>query len=615
MTKHRIVRREADLAKTDLPDDLHPVLRRVYAARGVTNPDEIDHRLGHMLSPMALGGMGLACALLETAIREDARIVIVGDFDCDGATGTAVAVRGLRLLGARHVEFAVPNRMRHGYGLSPALLDELLPQRPQLLVTVDNGIAAHAGIAAAREQGIAVIVTDHHLPGTTLPPADAIVNPNLIDVDGCAHAAGDSICSDCSEQIRLNRNFPSRALAGVGVMFYLLLALRARMFPGKSGQEDRKTTALRPDLSALLDLVAIGTVADLVPLDRNNRILVQAGLKRIRAGRCCVGVKALLSAGKVDRKRISAADLGFRVAPRINAAGRLDDMRLGIVCLLTDDQARAHEYACMLDSINIERRQVQVDMLEQAEALVRKWRDQNVQSEMPHGVVLFDDQWHPGVVGLVASKLRETLNRPVIACAPGMATSGLAADGGIAADAEIKASGRSVTGFHLRDALAEVDARHPGLIQRFGGHAMAAGLSFKRDSLAEFAAAFDKVVRERIAPESLQAVIFSDGTLKAEDFRLDLAQCLRQAGPWGQAFPEPAFDDQFEIVDWKVVGETHLRMTLRHPDAPQPLPAMMFGGYAGQKPPQHVRVVFHLDVNEWKGTRSLQLLVRHLQPV
>lgn len=572
--QHRITRRVVPAIAGDWPESIHPVLRRVYAMRGITSPVDIEHKLAVLLAPQMLGGIDRACEMLEAAIREGARIVIVGDFDCDGATGTAVAVRGLRLLGARHVDYSVPNRMRHGYGLSRAIVEELLPRKPDLLITVDNGVAAHDGVAAAKAHGIRVIVTDHHLPGAFLPDADAIVNPNL---------DGDP--------------FPSKALAGVGVMFYLLLALRSRL-----RESGRFATTAEPDLSTLLDLVALGTVADLVPLDRNNRILVEAGLKRIRAGRACAGIAALLATGRRDATRVVASDLGFAVGPRINAAGRLEDMTLGIECLLTDDLGRAHELAERLSAINAERRELQDGMTAQAQAEVDKWISKRGVDGLPHGVVLFDPDWHHGVVGLVASKLKESLHRPVIACAPADSHSG-----------EIKASGRSISGFHLRDALAEVDARHPGLITRFGGHAMAAGLSLNRADMENFGAAFDAVARKHLAPEMLDAVIATDGELGASDFTLDLAQQLRYAGPWGQGFAEPAFDGEFTIDSWRVVGERHLKLKLRQPDGGELLDAIAFGAYAGEPPPMRMRTVYTLDVNEWNGRLSLQLLIRHLE--
>ena len=598
MNSPRVERRAVPEVAHDWPAQMHPVLRRVYAARGVISPAEIEHKLTALLPPQALGGVERACALLEAAIREDARIVVVGDFDCDGATGTAVAVRGLRWLGAREVGYAVPNRLRHGYGLSPAIVEELLPRKPEVLVTVDNGVAANAGVAAAKAHGMRVVVTDHHLPGATLPEADAIVNPNLCAFERCAH--GRALCEPCAQDARRNSEFPSKALAGVGVMFYLLLALRARL-RGRGWFAERAIP--EPDLSELLDLVALGTVADLVPLDRNNRILVEAGLRRIRAGRANAGIQALLAAGKRDPARAVVGDLGFAVGPRLNAAGRLEDMTLGIECLLTDDANRAAELAGVLSAINAERRELQGGMTAQAQAEVEKWIYARGAGALPHGVVLFDPDWHHGVVGLVASRLKESLHRPVIACAP-------ATDG----TDELKGSGRSIPGFHLRDALAEVDACHPGLIRRFGGHAMAAGLSLQRAGLEAFGAAFDAVVRSRLTPELLDAVVLTDGELDAADFSLDLARQLRYEGPWGQAFPEPEFEGDFAVESWKVVGERHLKIRLRRADLANALDAIAFNGYAGEAPPLRVRAVFQLDVNEWNGRQSLQLLIRHMEP-
>ena len=547
MKAARIERRPVIETAMDWPDSIHPVLRRVYAARGITRFDQIEHRLASLLSPKLLGGLERACELIAAAIQGDQRIIIVGDFDADGATGTAVAVRGLRMLGAREVDYAVPNRFIHGYGLSVAIIDELVPLKPHLIITVDNGIVAHAGVAAARAHGMRVIVTDHHLPAATLPDADAIVNPNV---------HGDE--------------FPSKALAGVGVMFYLLLAVRAFL-------RERGWFAQRaePYLSSLLDLVALGTVADLVPLDYNNRILIDAGIRRIRSRRGCAGIEALIEAGKRDPKRIVASDLGFAIAPRINAAGRLEDMRIGIECLLTDDISRARQLAETLSSINTERQGMQAAMVEQAEAAVDAWMSREG-GALPCGVLLFDEDWHHGIVGLVASKLKDKLQRPVIACAP-------------AENGEIKASGRSISGFHLRDALAEVDARQPGLLHRFGGHAMAAGLTMHRDHLETLARLFDDVARERIAPELFDAILLSDGELCGDDFKLDLAEQLRFGGPWGQAFPEPLFDGNFAVDSWRVMGEAHLRFNLRCDGFSAPLEAVMFNCYAGGAPPNRFR--------------------------
>ncbi len=569
MTPVRIERRSLPAESCAWPGGMHPVLRRVYAARGISDAARIEHRLTTLLPP-SFGGIDRATELLHVAIREDRRIIIVGDFDADGATGTAVAVRGLRMLGARNVDFAVPNRFVHGYGLSARLVDEISPERADLIVTVDNGIAAHAGIARARELGIQVIVTDHHLPGATLPDADAIVNPNV---------SGDP--------------FPSKALAGVGVMFYLLLATRARMRAGGA------FAAEEPDLSSLLDLVALGTVADLVPLDENNRTLVSAGLKRIRAGRAVWGIRALLEVAKRDPARIVATDLAFAVAPRINAAGRLDDMRIGIECLLADDPLSARDFAEKLSAINSERRDLQSAMVEQAEAAVAAWLSASG-DELPCGVVLFDDAWHHGIVGLVASRLKDSLRRPVVACAP-------------ADDGEVKASGRSIAGFHLRDALAAIDARSPGLLRRFGGHAMAAGLSIHRDGLREFADAFAGVAKERIAPEQFDAVLLTDGELAPDDFHLELAELLRSGGPWGQAFPEPLFDGVFVVDECRPMGESHLRMTLRCDGRRTSIDAVMFNTRIDRMSAR-IRAAYSLDINEWNGARKLRLLLAHVEP-
>lgn len=574
MRSWRIERRSPLLPAGDWSSAIHPVLQRIFAARGIACAQDVEHRLARLVSPQQLGGMERACELLEQALREQRRIVIVGDFDADGATGTTVAVRGLRLLGALHVDYRVPNRFTHGYGLSPALVEELLPQRPDLIVTVDNGVAAHAGVDAANAHGIAVIVTDHHLPGDSLPAAAALVNPNH---DGDA--------------------FPSKALAGVGVVFYVLLALRARL-------RDHGWFAQRaePDLSTLLDLVALGTVADLVPLDYNNRVLVEAGLRRIRARQACAGMLALIEASKRTPETLCASDLGFALGPRINAAGRMDDMRLGIECLLCDEPGRARELADRLSAINAERRELQAQMVEQGEATVAQYLARYGAATLPVGVVLFEPDWHVGVIGLVASKLKERLHRPVIACAP-------ADEDG----EEIKASGRSIAGFHLRDALAEVDAKNPGLLMRFGGHTMAAGLSLSAGRLAEFAAEFDAVARRRLDASLLEPVLHTDGCLAAHEYDLELARQLRFAGPWGQAFPEPLFDDEFRLVNWKLMGQTHLRLTLQHAQRREPLEAVMFGGYAGSPPPQRLRAAFQLSIDEWNGRERLRLLIRHIE--
>lgn len=594
-----IRRRDRGEAAISWPSDLHPLLARVYAVRGVVPTDLAHTRLADLAAPTDLGGIERACELLADAMARDQHICVVGDFDCDGATGTAVAVRGLRLLGARHVGYRVPNRARDGYGLSASLVASLVGPAPGLIVTVDNGIASHAGVAAAHARGMRVVVTDHHLPGPTLPDADAIVNPNVTQFDACGQAGAQP--DPRMEAARMNAAFPSKALAGVGVMFYLLLALRAHL--RASGVFVARGVA-EPDLSLLLDLVALGTVADLVPLDGNNRILVEAGLKRIRAGRCCVGVAALCSVAGRDMTRIVASDLGFALGPRINAAGRLDDMGVGIECLLSDDPTRALMLAGQLSSINAQRQDLQLTMVEQAEAMVAGFLDRHRSDTLPHGVVLYEPDWHPGVVGLVASKLKERLNRPVVACAP-------AEEG----SSELRGSARSIAGFHLRDALADVDAAYPGLITRFGGHAMAAGLTIPIANLARFATEFDAAAHRRLDADMLEQCVWSDGELDRGDFTLDVAQVLRYAAPWGQGFAEPAFDNVFDVESWRAVGERHLKLRLRLAGGSEPFDAIMFNAVEMMPPPSRLRAVYQLDLNEWNGRVRLQLLVRHIEAI
>lgn len=555
---------------------LHPVVARVLAARGVTDPEAARLALRDLLPPQALGGIDGAVALLQQAIDEGWRIRVVGDFDCDGATGSAVAVRGLRLLGAKAVEFDVPHRMRHGYGLSAELVAEWEPPDPQLVVTVDNGISSLAGVAAARARGMRVLITDHHLPGPELPAADAIVNPNL---------TGDP--------------FPSKSLAGVGVMFYLLLALRARL-----RELGRYTDCAEPDLASLLDLVALGTVADLVPLDRNNRVLVAAGLSRMRRGQLCEGLRALAEVAGRQPEKLTAADLGFALGPRINAAGRLEDMRLGIRCLITDDPAEARESALQLHSINAERRERQQSMLDEAEAALAGAGDQLLRGEV--GITLFSPGWHAGVVGLVASKMKDRLHRPVIAFAPAdeSGESGL-----------LRGSARSIEGFHVRDALADVAAASPGLIDRFGGHAMAAGLTLSRSGLDAFSLAFDAVASRALGAEALRAEIITDGELQASDISRDLAEALIAAGPFGQAFPEPSFDGEFEVGEWRVVGERHLKLSVRPGNGGPYCSAIHFGGWQGEPPPPRLHLVYQLALDDFRDRRSVQLLVRDCWPI
>ena len=549
------------------PDNVSPLLQRLYAARGATLIEQAQPRLAHLLPPDTLGGLDAATALLVEAIAADRHIVVVGDFDCDGATACAVGVRGLRLLGARRVSHAVPNRMVHGYGLSPALVEEIAALHPDVLVTVDHGIACHAGIAAAKARGWQVLVTDHHLPGDTLPVADVIVNPNQ---------RGDP--------------FPSKALAGVGVMFYVLLALRRRL----RGQG--ALAASEPDLTVLLDLVAVGTVADLVPLDANNRALVSAGLRRLRAGQGCAGLRALIDVAQRDPRCLSASDIGFAIAPRLNAAGRLEDMTLGIECLLTDDLGQAREIAATLNEINGERRAVQQQMTEEADAALA--RVALAEAAVPMSICLYDAHWHPGVIGLVASKVKEQLHRPVIAFAPSEPGS-----------QTLRGSARSIPGFHIRDALAAVAARAPGLIERFGGHAMAAGMSLQAESLPAFEQVFNEVAAAMLTPEMLQAEVLSDGELQRSEFSRASAESLRDGGPWGQGFPEPQFDGEFAVLGWRVVGERHLKLELGH--AGLRLNAIHFGGWSGTPPPEQVRIAYRLEPDDYRGGQAVQLVIVH----
>jgi single-stranded-DNA-specific exonuclease len=550
------------------PERIPPLLRRLYAARGAPRHGQALPPL-RALPPPDMAGIDAATALLDQAIAADRHVVVVGDFDCDGATACAVGVRGLRLLGARRVTPAVADRAVHGYGLSPGLVEDLAPLRPDLLLTVDHGIACHAGIAAARARGWQVLVTDHHLPAATLPDADAIVNPNL---PGC--------------------RFPSKALAGVGVVFYLLLALRARQ-----RRAGRYPAGDEPDLAVLLDLVAVGTIADLVPLDACNRALVAAGLRRLRAGRGCAGLVALAEAGGRQPALLTAADVGFALAPRLNAAGRLQDMALGIECLLSDDPVQARAIAASLDAVNRERRALQQRMTEAAEAALARVV---LEGPPPAAACLFDPDWHPGVVGLVASRIKDRLHRPVVAFAP-------AEPGG----AMLRGSARSIPGFHVRDALAAVAAARPGLVERFGGHAMAAGLSLPLESLPDFAAAFQAHAQAMLGPEQLRAELWTDGELAPQEFDHAVACALRDGGPWGQGFPEPVFDGEFEVARWRRVAERHLRLDLRI--AGRILPAIEFGGWNGTPPPARVRIAYRLEPDDYRGGDAVQLVVVHRQ--
>ncbi|MDR7023082.1 single-stranded-DNA-specific exonuclease RecJ [Pseudomonas peli] len=558
-----------------LPDlgALPPLLTRLYAARGVQSAAELDKGLARLIPYQQLKGMDTAVDLLVLGLQQGQRMLIVGDFDADGATASTVGVLGLRMLGAAHVDYLVPNRFEYGYGLTPEIVAVALEREPQLLITVDNGISSVDGVAAAKAAGLTVLVTDHHLPGAELPAADAIVNPNQ---PGCA--------------------FPSKALAGVGVMFYVLLALRARLrdmgwFTGQRPE---------PNLGELLDLVALGSVADVVPLDANNRILVHQGLARIRAGRARPGLRAILEVAGRDHRRITSTDLGFILGPRLNAAGRLDDMALGIECLLCEDEALARDMAVQLDQLNQDRKAIEQGM--QREALAQL-KDLPLE-DMPFGLCLFEADWHQGVIGILASRMKERYHRPTIAFAD-------------AGDGVLKGSARSVPGFHIRDALDAVAAKHPELISKFGGHAMAAGLSLPQANFAAFAAAFDAEVRRQLCEDDLTGRLLSDGALSIEEFHLPLAKELRNAGPWGQHFPEPLFHGVFQLVQQRVVGERHLKVVLKSECGSVQLDGIAFGVDREIWPNPTVRWVelaYKLDVNEYRGQETVQLMIAHISP-
>ena len=590
------IRRRPPSPSQGFAADVHPILRRVYAARGLQSDADLDLSLDQLLPVGLLEGVDAAAQLLAMH-RSAGRVLVIGDFDADGATSTALVVRSLRAMHFAHVDFLVPDRFRFGYGLTPEIVALAATRRPSLIMTVDNGVSSVAGVEAAHGLGVPVLVTDHHLPGAVLPRAEVIVNPNLA-----------------------NGRFASRALAGVGVAFYVVAAL-ARIL----AQEDFR-------VAQLLDLVALGTVADVVPLDRNNRVLVAQGLRRIRAGRCVAGIRALLESAGRSFEQITAADLGFAVAPRLNAAGRLTDMSVGIACLLADDASEAARLAGMLAKLNEERREIEQRMQLEAIDLAADVRFGQDGDESP-GLCLFDETWHQGVVGLVAGRIKDRLHRPVIAFAR-------------AEDGSLRGSARSVSGVNIRDALDSIAAHHPGLIDKFGGHAMAAGMSMREGNLAAFSAAFAAEIAARSDRESLTGVIHSDGALAVEELTLDTARALRGGGPWGQGFPEPVFDGNFQIADVRIVGGKHLKMQLRVADGPNgggPIEGSAAGagpggagpvgygadtieaiafGYAGGSTEDlllrrgaRIQVAYRLEVNDYRGGERVQLNCQHLRLV
>ncbi|EIK5421430.1 single-stranded-DNA-specific exonuclease RecJ [Salmonella enterica] len=574
--QRQLRRREAD-ETAELPADLPPLLRRLYASRGVRSARELERSVKGMLPWQQLSGIDNAVEILYNAFREGIRIIVVGDFDADGATSTALSVLGMRALGCDNISYLVPNRFEDGYGLSPEVVDQAKARGAQLIVTVDNGISSHAGVAHAKTLGIPVIVTDHHLPGDTLPDAEAIINPNLRDCE-----------------------FPSKSLAGVGVAFYLMLALRT--FLRDKGWFDERNIA-PPNLAELLDLVALGTVADVVPLDANNRILTWQGLSRIRAGKCRPGIKALLEISNRDPQQLAASDLGFALGPRLNAAGRLDDMSVGVALLLCDNLGEARVLASELDALNQTRKEIEQGM--QAEALILCEKLERSSETLPGGLAMYHPEWHQGVVGILASRIKERFHRPVIAFAP-------------AGDGTLKGSGRSIQGLHMRDALERLDTLYPDLMIKFGGHAMAAGLSLEEHKFEQFQQRFGELVTEWLDPALLQGEVISDGPLSAAEMSMEVAQLLRDAGPWGQMFPEPLFDGRFRLLQQRLVGERHLKVMVEPVGGGPLLDGIAFNIDTTcwrDNGVREVELAYKLDINEFRGNRSLQIIIDDIWPL
>jgi len=572
-----IMRRDMPVSEELNNSDLHPLLKKIYANRGVTKLTQVDYSLKDLIDFALLKGIDAAAEIVSQAVIENKRLIVVGDFDADGATSCAVMIRSLKAFGLENIDYLVPNRFDFGYGLSPQIVDVAAQSKPDLIVTVDNGISSIDGVGRANELGIAVVVTDHHLAADTLPDAAAIVNPNQ---PGC--------------------EFPSKMVAGVGVAFYLMLAVRAALREKKWFDDAVRS---EPNMAKYLDLVALGTVADVVPLDENNRILVESGLKRIRANKACAGINALLTIAGKSIEGCSSQDFGFIIGPRLNAAGRLDDMSIGIECLLSDNYEQAFQYASTLNQMNLQRRQIEGEMLVQAFTLLEQQIEQLDDVEViPDALALYDAQWHQGVVGLLASRIKEKYHRPVIAFAD-------------AGDGELKGSGRSIPGLHMRDVLDAVSKQQVDLIEKFGGHAMAAGLSIKQENLARFQQAFSEQVSAVLRPEDLDDIKETDGAVAEEYMTIEASEIFKYASPWGQLFPEPVFDDVFKVLNWRIVGEKHLKLDLANPESGVCYSAIAFNKTDEDLPAgdDDIRVVYRLDVNEFRGKRSLQLIVQHIE--
>ncbi len=570
------ISRRPHKSNVHLPDSLHPRLKQIYADRGITRSEQLERGAKALLHYQKLQGVEQAITILVEAIKAQYKIMIVGDFDADGATSTALSILSLRAMGVRNCDYLVPNRFDFGYGLSPEIVDVAHAQQAQLLITVDNGISCFAGVERAKALGMQVIITDHHLAAESLPSADAIVNPNQ---PGC--------------------EFLSKNLAGVGVAFYVMLALRAKL--NATGWFDQQGISI-PNLADFLDLVALGTVADVVPLDENNRILVHQGLQRIRSGKSRPGIQAMLDVAGKDIERLVASDLGFVVGPRLNAAGRLDDMSTGIECLLTQDPSRARQLAVQLDSLNRERREIESSMQQEAVKALDALDFQS--SQLPYGLVLYQADYHQGVIGILAGRIKDKYYRPTIAFAH-------------QDDEILKGSARSIPSLHIRDLLEEINNRYPNLIEKFGGHAMAAGLSISLQNLDPFRQAFNQVAEEALQGKPLAGELISDGELQQQDFSIQFAQLLKQAGPWGQGFTEPLFDGQFELIDQKIVGSKHLKIMVKHPSG-ELLDGIAFNVDTQVWPNsqcRNVTLAYRLDINEFRGRTSLQLMVEGMIPV
>ncbi len=574
MAKAKLIRRPQPEQPLAGGEHLHHLIQRIYQLRGINNYQEVDYQLRNLHRPTGFKGLTAAANIVINALKQQSHVVVVGDFDADGATSTALVLRAMQQMGAQHVSFIVPNRFDYGYGLTVELVDELVKLKADLVVTVDNGISSNQGVAKAKSLGMSVVVTDHHLPPEQLPVADAIVNPNC---------AGDE--------------FPSKSLAGVGVAFYLMSAVRSQLIDENWFELNQLNV---PNLAQLLDLVALGTVADLVPLDANNRIMVDAGLQRIKSKRCAAGINALFEVAQIDQACADATSLAFYIAPRLNAAGRLEDMSIGINLLLTDDHAEAKQLAAQLHEINQQRKQIQADMQVFADSVVDELKRQ---ANLPNAICLYHKNWHQGVVGLLASKVKEFTHRPVIAFAKENSQS-----------VWLKGSARSIPGLHIRDVLVGIDATQPGLIKKFGGHAMAAGLTLKAEDLKVFQQHFSAQVTRQLSEDGLDQVIWSDGAVEVEDLSLHTAELIQQAGPWGQHFEQPLFDDWFIVKEKRLIGENHTKLTLQTPDFQKQIAAIAFNRHPNEFADENnsIHVCYQMMVNEFRNRRSLQLKIEHI---